>query len=79
MESILKEHERLEKKGNLRKGIEDVQRIIDQLQAARNGVEAGETANHRSVVKLKANDLVRRATDSSYSAGETSVFDQAVF
>jgi len=41
MDQILKEHERLEKKGNLKKGLEDVQKIIEQLQAARSTVEAG--------------------------------------
>jgi len=40
MEQILKEHERLEKKGNLKKSIEDVQKVIDQLQAARSVMEA---------------------------------------
>lgn len=40
MEQILKEHEKLEKKGNLKKSIEDVQKIVDQLQTARKTVEA---------------------------------------
>ena len=41
MEAITKAHERLEKKANLKRGIDDVQEIIDRLKAARQTVEAG--------------------------------------
>ena len=41
MEQILKEHERLEKKANLGKAINDVVKIIDQLKAAKEQVAAG--------------------------------------
>ena len=41
MEAILKEHERLEKKANLGKAVDDVQKIIDQLEAAKAQVLAG--------------------------------------
>jgi hypothetical protein len=41
MEAILKEHERLEKKANLGKAVDDVQKIIDQLEAAKAQVIAG--------------------------------------
>lgn len=39
MEAILKEHERLEKKG-LKKSVDHIQTIIDQLKAARDDVAA---------------------------------------
>ena len=41
MEAILKEHERLEKKANLGKAVDDVQKIVDQLEAAKAQVLAG--------------------------------------
>jgi len=41
MEAILKEHERLENKANLGKAVVDVQKIIDQLEAAKAQVLAG--------------------------------------
>ena len=41
MEAILKEHERLENKANLGKAVDDVQKIIDQLEAAKAQVLAG--------------------------------------
>jgi hypothetical protein len=41
MEAILKEHERLEKKANLGKAVDDVQKIIDQLEAAKAQILAG--------------------------------------
>lgn len=40
MDALLAEHARLENKGNLKKGIDDVQRIIDLLEAARENVVA---------------------------------------
>lgn len=39
MEAILKEHERLEKKG-LKKSVDHIQTIIDQLKAMRDNVAA---------------------------------------
>lgn len=41
MDAIVKAHERLEKKANLKKGIQDVQEIIDKLKTARRTVQAG--------------------------------------
>lgn len=40
MDALLAEHARLENKGNLKKSIDDVQRIIDLLEAARENVVA---------------------------------------
>ena len=37
----MREHERLENKANLSKGIDDCQNIIDQLKSARGTIEAG--------------------------------------
>lgn len=45
MEAIVKAHERLEKKANLKRGIQDVQEIIDKLKTARRTVEAGTSRN----------------------------------
>jgi len=42
MESLQKEHERVEKKGSLKKSIDDVQKTIDLLLNARNAIAAGE-------------------------------------
>lgn len=41
MEQILKAHEKLEKKANLGKAIDDVQSIIDKLKTTRNAVTTG--------------------------------------
>lgn len=41
MKALQTEHERLEKKGNLKKTINDVQKLIDSLVQARNAVAAG--------------------------------------
>jgi E3 ubiquitin-protein transferase RMND5 len=38
MEALLADHARLENKGNLKKSIDDVQKIIDLLEAARESV-----------------------------------------
>lgn len=40
MESILAEHEKLVKKGNLLKSVEDVQKTIDLLVKARDSIAA---------------------------------------
>lgn len=46
MEALLAEQANLEKKGNLRKTIDDVQRTIDLLQSSRDSIAAGmEIAN----------------------------------
>ncbi len=42
MDQLLREHEKLEQRANLEKPIEDVQRIIDQLRAAREHIARGE-------------------------------------
>lgn len=41
MEALLAEQTNLEKKGNLVKTIDDVQRTIDLLQSARDSIAAG--------------------------------------
>lgn len=41
METLRAEHQRLEKKGNLKKAVDDVQKTIDLLVAARDAVSAG--------------------------------------
>ncbi len=38
MDVLQKEHERLSKKGNLSKGIDDVQKTIDHLTKARDSI-----------------------------------------
>ncbi len=40
MESILAEHEKLVKKGNLSKSVDDVQKTIDLLVKARDSIAA---------------------------------------
>lgn len=41
MESLQKEHERVEKKGSLKKSIDDVQKTIDLLVNARDAIATG--------------------------------------
>lgn len=41
MEQLLKEHERLEKKANLGKAVDDVDVLIEQLKATRDAVAQG--------------------------------------
>ena len=41
MEALLAEHDKLRKKGNLSKSIDDVQKTIDLLTTARNSIASG--------------------------------------
>ncbi len=50
MDSLLKELEGLEKKGNLSKSIEDVQKTIDLLVGARNTIAAGKMVSFLSML-----------------------------
>jgi hypothetical protein len=45
MEALLAEHEKLAKKGNLSKSIDDVQKTIDLLISARDAVAASRFAS----------------------------------
>lgn len=56
MEQILKEHERLEKKANLGKAIDDVVKIIDQLKAAKEQV-ATSTQSAQELIQWLAMSL----------------------
>jgi len=57
MEAILKEHERLEKKAHLGRAVDDVQKIIDQLEAAKAQVLAGMYDPAPLVNAVPADDL----------------------
>jgi hypothetical protein len=53
MEGILAAHEQLEKRGNLTKTIQDVQKTIDLLQAARDSVASDPDTAALTMAKLK--------------------------
>lgn len=53
MEAILAAHEQLEKRGNLSKTLQDVQRTIDLLQSARDAVASNPDTTALTVAKLK--------------------------
>lgn len=53
MEGILAAHEHLEKRGNLAKTIQDVQKTIDLLQNARDSVESDPDTAALTIAKLK--------------------------
>ena len=53
MEGILAAHEQLEKRGNLAKTIQDVQKTIDLLQAARDSVASDPDTAALTMAKLK--------------------------
>nr|POE79847.1 lish domain-containing protein c29a3.03c [Quercus suber] len=54
MEAILQAHEQLERKGNLSKAVEDVQKLIDLLQHTRDVVAANPPSAALQMAKLKS-------------------------
>lgn len=53
MEGIIQTHEVLEKKGNLARTIEDTQKLIDQLQAARDAISTTPESAALTMAKLR--------------------------
>ncbi|KAF2758692.1 hypothetical protein EJ05DRAFT_500208 [Pseudovirgaria hyperparasitica] len=73
MEALLEEHAKLEKRGNLAKTIEDVQRTIELLQSARDGLVANPSPSPKALEKLQKptkllNDKVNSDLTEIYKA-----------
>ena len=70
MEALLEEHEKLVKKGNLSKSVEDVQKTIDLLVQARESIAAStrtlhHAANFRKLQGINADYPSLRPTQRS--------------